>query len=63
MNKYFDLESFKFSDLFNCYVFKERAREGEKEGEKHGCVRDISVWLPLTRPQVGAWSAQLGHVP
>ena len=30
-------------------------KEGEREGEKHCCVRETQ--LPLTRPQLGTWPA------
>ena len=30
--------------------FRERGREGERE-------RNINVWLPLARPQLGTWPA------
>ena len=33
---------------------RERGQEGEKEGEKHQCERDINQ-LPLSCPQLGTW--------
>ena len=38
------------------FIFRERGREGEREGEKHQCVRDIN-WLPLRCPKLGIWPA------
>ena len=35
---------------FYFFIFRERGREGEREG-------NISVWLPLVRPQVVTWPA------
>ena len=34
------------------YLFLERGRDGEREGERH-----INVWLPLAHPQLGTWPA------
>ena len=37
--------------LFICFC--RGGKEGEREGEKHRCVRDTSIdWLPLTHPQL-----------
>ena len=36
----------------NIYLFLERGREGEREGEKHQCV--VASRMP---PQVGTWPA------
>ena len=44
-----------FKILF--YLFLERERKGEREGEKHPCTRDNIDQLPLTRPQLGSWPA------
>ena len=39
---------------FYLLIFRERGREGEKEGEKHQCERKISVGcLPLVHPPTG----------
>ena len=35
---------------FYLFIFRERGREGEREG-------NINVWLPLMRPLLGTWSA------
>ena len=45
---------FFFYYRFNLFNFRERRRDGEREGEKHQGVWYIH-WLPLTRPQLGAW--------
>ena len=37
---------FHFFKILFMYLFLERGREGE---------RNISVWLPLTRPLLGTW--------
>ena len=37
------------------FIYLERGREGEKEGEKHQCV------VALTRPLLGAWPATQAH--
>ena len=48
-----------FIILFYLFIFRERGREGEREGEKHQCV------VPLARPLLGAGRSGLqpGHVP
>ena len=33
------------------FIYRERGREGEREGEKHQYV-----WLPLMHPPLGTWS-------
>ena len=38
-----------FTYFFIYSLFRERGREGEKEGEKHLCARDTLI-LPLTHP-------------
>ena len=35
-----------FSKRFYLFIFRERGREGEREGEKHQCV--VASWAPLT---------------
>ena len=49
-------KSFIFKKYF-IYLFLERGEAKEKEKE-----RNISVWLPLTYPQLGTWPAAK-HVP
>ena len=44
----------KFFFRFYLFIFRERAREVEREGEKHRCVRER---LPLACPQLGTWPA------
>ena len=36
--------------LFQDFIFRERGKEGEREG-------NITVWLPLTWPPLGTWPA------
>ena len=36
--------------VFNLFIFRERGREGEREGEKY-------QWLPLTCSLLGTWLA------
>ena len=38
---------FTFFKRFYLFIFRDRGREREKEGEK------LDVWLPLARPQLG----------
>ena len=38
---------------FYLFTFRERGREGERKGEKHQYMRDTSITLPLTCPQLG----------
>ena len=40
-----------FKKILLIYFFRERGREGGREGEKLQCVRD--TWLPLTHHQLG----------
>ena len=47
INKRFSIFSKDFIYLF---IFRERGREGEREG-------NINVWLPLARPLLGTWPA------
>ena len=51
---------FLFLKIFYLFIFRERGREGEREGEKHQSVRDWfnqsdNDWLPLTCPRLGTW--------
>ena len=39
-----------FFKRFYLFIFREREREGEREG-------NIDVWLPLARPLLGTWPA------
>ena len=48
--KYFIYFYFK---LFYIFIFRERGKEGEREGEKHRCGR--ITCLPLACPQLGTW--------
>ena len=42
---------FFFLKRFYLFVFRERGREGEREGEKHQCARNTSIGcLPCTPP-------------
>ena len=41
--------AFDFLKRFYLLIFRERGREGEREGEKH------HVWLPLRGPPLGTW--------
>ena len=51
-----------FKDFIYLFIFRERGREGGREGEKHQharetSIRNINVWLPLTGSQLGTWPA------
>ena len=48
---------FLFFLRFYLYCFRERGREGEREREKHQCVREASIGCLLHAPQVGTWPA------
>ena len=49
---------FFFKGLFiYLFIFRERGKEGEREGEKHHCV------VCLTRPPLGTWTPRLGMEP
>ena len=39
--------------LFIYFFFRERGREGEREGEKHRCEREMSIGCLLCTPQPG----------
>ena len=43
---------FFFSFRFDLFTFRQRGREGEREGE------NINVWLPLTNPLLEIWETQ-----
>ena len=51
---------FFFKDFI--YLFLERGREGEREGEKHWCVRDTTISC-LSRAPTWGPSLQPRHVP
>ena len=38
---------------FYLFIFRERGREGEREGEKHWCVRDTSIGCLSNAPSWG----------
>ena len=38
-----------FKDFIYLFIFRQRGREGEREGKKH------HVWLPLLHPPPGTW--------
>ena len=42
-----------FFKRFYLFVFRERGREGEREGKKHQCVRETSINYLLYVPQPG----------
>ena len=44
-----------YLNILFIYFSRERGREGDREEEKHQCVREKQ--LPLTRPQPGTWPA------
>ena len=44
-------------------IFRERGREGEKEGEKHQCKRETLTGCPSYTPQMGGLNPQPRHVP
>ena len=49
-----------FKKIIFIYLFLERGREGEREGEKHQCVRETSIdRMPLACPQPGTWPRPL----
>ena len=48
------LGGFFFKILF---IFRERGKEGEREGEKHQTCERYIDQLPLTRFQLGTWPA------
>ena len=43
-----------FLKIVFIYIFRERGREGEREG-------NINVWLLLSRPLLGTWPATQAH--
>ena len=43
-----------FFFFFKIYLFLERGKVGEREGEKSRCERNIS-WLSLARPLLGTY--------
>ena len=47
------------------YLFLERGREGESEGEKYQCVKEKRkiTWLPPTCPQLGELANNPGMCP
>ena len=53
--------------FFKCYlfIFRERGREGEREGEKHWCERETSVSCLLSDPWslTRDWTHNLGMCP
>ena len=51
-----------FLNLFFKFIFRERGREGEREGEKHQCARDISIGCLSHTPYWGS-GPQPRHVP
>ena len=50
MNEIF-FEKLKLFLKFYLFIFRERGKEGEREGEKR------NLWLPLTHPLLGTWPA------
>ena len=49
-------------DFIYLFVFRERGREGEREGEKHQCVRETSISCLFYAPNQGP-GLQPRHVP
>ena len=45
-----------FLKRFYLFTFRERGRDGEREGETSKCERHMD-WWPLTSPQLGTWPA------
>ena len=52
---------FYFLKILFIYFFRERGREGRREGEKHQCVRN--TWLPLRHAPHWEPGPQPRHVP
>ena len=48
--------------IFHLFIFRERGREGEKEGEKHWCLRETSICCLSNIPKWGP-GPQPRHVP
>ena len=48
-----------FKKRFYTFIFRERGRKGEKEGEKYRCVRDS---VASCMPQLGTWPANQAYV-
>ena len=48
--------------IFYLFIFRERRREGKREGEKHWCMRETSIGCPLLTPNWGS-GLQPRHVP
>ena len=46
---------FFFKD-FICLLFRDRGREGEREGDKHPCVRDTLISCFSREPNWGTWA-------
>ena len=41
---------FTYAAIFYLFVFRERGRDGEREGEKHQCERETSIICLLYGP-------------
>ena len=44
------LEDWTFFLFFSLFIFRERGKEGERKGEKHWCVREMSIGCFLDAP-------------
>ena len=53
---------FFLKNIFHLFTFRERGREGKREGGKHQCVRDTLVGSLSHTPNWGA-GPQPGHEP
>ena len=41
--------------VFKHFIFREKGKEGEREGEKHQCVRGTSMSCLSCAPNQGPW--------
>ena len=47
--------------IFYVFIFRERGREGEREGKKHQCDRETLVGCLLHAPQLGTELTTQAH--
>ena len=49
----FQKHFFNFKKIFYLFTSREKRREGEREGEKHQCVRDVLIGCLSHAPEWG----------